>query len=184
MMPLGATAPNFTLPDVVSGKTITLAGLPARPLLLAFICNHCPFVKHILDGFVAFANEYQDKGLAIVAISSNDVASHPEDGPTRMAELARNAGFRFPYLYDESQQVALAYQNICTPEFFLFDGQRSLAYRGRFDAARPKQPTPVTGADLRTAADAVLQNKPVPADQQPSMGCSVKWKAENEPSWA
>ena len=184
MMPLGATAPEFALADVRDGRLVRSGDSPGSPLLVAFICNHCPFVKHVLDSFVAFANEYQAKGLAVVAISSNDVAAYPQDGPQAMAELAREAGFKFPYLYDESQQVALAYQNICTPEFFLFDGQRKLAYRGRFDAARPQQPTPVTGADLRAAADAVLQNKPVPAEQQPSMGCSVKWKAGIEPSWA
>ncbi len=178
MLALGTVAPDFALPDVVSGKTVTLAGLPARPLLVAFICNHCPFVKHILSGFVAFANEYRGKGLEVIAISSNDVASHPQDGPRPMAELARDSGFAFPYLYDESQSVARAYDAVCTPDFFLFDGQRKLVYRGQFDDSRPmKLLTKVTGADMRAAADAVLRGQPLTGNQKPSVGCSIKWKA-------
>lgn len=179
-LPLGAQAPDFALPDVRDGRLVRAADASGRALLVAFFCNHCPFVRHILGGFVAFANEFQPQGLAIVAVSSNDVALYPQDGPELMAKLAREAGFGFPYLYDESQQVALAYRAVCTPEFLLFDRQHRLAYRGRFDAARPRQPEPVTGADLRAAAAAVLQGRPVPAQQLPAVGCGIKWKAGAE----
>lgn len=181
-MRLGAALPDFSLADVRTGQPVSAGDAPGTPLLLAFICNHCPFVRHILGGFLEFAKQYQALGLTVVAVSSNDVARHPEDGPEHMAELARSAGFTFPYLYDESQRIALACQAACTPEFFLFDRERRLAYRGRFDAARPSRPTPVTGADLRAAADAVLQGRPVPADQPASIGCGIKWKAGNEPA--
>jgi len=185
MLALGTPAPPFSLPDVVSGKTISLESFPeGQPLLVAFVCNHCPFVKHILDGFVSFAREYGPKGLAVVAISSNDATSYPEDAPAEMAKLAREKGFTFPYLYDESQQVALAYQAICTPDFFLFDRERRLAYRGQFDSSRPGGRVPVTGADMRAAVDALLKDGRAPAEQQPSVGCSIKWKPGNAPDWA
>ena len=185
MIALGSPAPDFALPDVVSGRTVRLAELASAPaLLVAFICNHCPYVKHIRAGFVAFAREYQPKGLAVVAISANDPAAYPEDAPEAMAREAKDAGFTFPYLYDETQAVARAYEAICTPDFFLFDRDRRLVYRGRFDASRPGSTVPVTGADLRAAVDALLAGRPVPAEQHPSMGCSIKWKPGNAPAYA
>ena len=183
MLPLGTAAPDFRLPDP-SGRAVArddFAGAPA--LLVAFLCNHCPYVKHIRDGFAAFARDYAARGLAIVAINANDVASHPEDAPPKMAEEAKRAGYVFPYLYDESQAVAKAYRAACTPDFFLFDRARRLAYRGQFDASRPGNRTPVTGRDLRAAADAVLAGRPVPGEQTPSIGCNIKWKPGAEPDY-
>jgi peroxiredoxin len=177
MLALGTAAPPFRLTDTASGKTISLEDLAGSPaLLVAFLCNHCPYVKHILNGFVSFAAEYGPRGLGVVAISSNDITTHPADSPTEMAKLAREKSFTFPYLYDESQAVARAYVAACTPDFFLFDGDRRLVYRGQFDGSRPGSPQPVTGADMRAAADAVLAGKPVPPKQLPSIGCSIKWK--------
>ena len=184
MLELGTTAPSFALPDP-DGREHRLedfAGAPA--LLVAFICNHCPYVKHIMDGFAGFAREYGEKGLAVVAISPNDADTYPADAPPAMAEVAAAHGFTFPYLYDASQSAALAYQAICTPDFYLFDGDRHLVYRGQFDDSRPNSGIPVTGASLRAAADAVLAGRPVPAEQYPSVGCSIKWKAGNAPDWA
>jgi peroxiredoxin len=184
MTELGAAAPEFRLPDP-SGKTYALQDFAgAKALLVAFICNHCPYVKHIARGFADFAREYGEKGLAVVAISANDVKSHPEDAPDKMARFAAQHGFSFPYLYDESQETALAYEAICTPDFFLFDQDRRLVYRGRFDGASPGKPTPVTGADMRAAADAALAGRAPPGEQIASMGCSIKWKRERAPSWA
>jgi peroxiredoxin len=178
MLALGTVAPSFRLPDTASGKTVTLADFTAnRALLVAFICNHCPYVKHILDGFVAFAREYGPRGLAVAAISSNDVSTYPADSPSEMTKLARAKDFTFPYLYDESQAVARAYDAACTPDFFLFDADRRLVYRGQFDGGRPGSSQPVTGADLRAAADAVLAGRPAPEKQVPSVGCGIKWKA-------
>jgi thiol-disulfide isomerase/thioredoxin len=148
----------------------------APALLVMFICNHCPFVKYIRAGLAQFARDYQTRGLATVAISSNDVASYPDDSPARMAKEKRAAGYTFPYLYDETQQVAKAYGAACTPDFFLFDRARRLVYRGQFDDSRPSNNRPVTGADLRAAVDALLAGKPVPSDQTPSIGCNIKWK--------
>ena len=183
MLELGTKAPDFALPDP-SGKVVSLGDFDDKPaLLVAFICNHCPYVKHIVDGFAAFAREYGGKGLAVVAISANDAGAYPEDAPPAMAEVARAHGFTFPYLYDESQQVALAYQAICTPDFFLFDADRRLVYRGQFDDSRPKGDAPVTGASLRAAVDALLAGRPMPAAQMPSVGCSIKWKPANAPEW-
>lgn len=185
MIELGTPAPDFALPDVASGRTVRLADFAAAPaLLVAFICNHCPYVKHIRAGFVAFAREYQPKGLAIVAISANDPAAYPDDAPAAMAREAAAAGFTFPYLYDETQATARAFNAICTPDFFLFDRAHRLAYRGRFDASRPGADVPVTGADLRAAADAVLAGRAAPAEQHPSMGCSIKWKPGHAPAYA
>lgn len=185
MIALGAPAPDIALPDVVSGRIVRLADFANAPaLLVAFICNHCPYVKHIRAGFVAFAREYQPKGLAVVAISANDAAAYPDDAPEAMAREAKSAGFTFAYLYDETQAVARAYGAVCTPDFFLFDRARQLAYRGRFDASRPNSGVPVTGADLRAAADAVLAGRPAPAEQHPSVGCSIKWKPGNAPEYA
>lgn len=185
MLPLGTKAPAFRLPDAATGKIVALEDFGATPaLLVAFLCNHCPFVKHVLDGVVSFAREYGPKGLAVVAISPNDVEAYPEDAPAQMARLAQSAKFSFPYVYDESQAVARAYEAACTPEFFLFDRDRKLAYRGQFDSSRPGGKTPVTGADLRAAADAVLAGKSPPAVQKPSIGCSIKWKPGQAPAWA
>lgn len=185
MLPLGTAAPDFALRDTVSGTTVSLASFAASPaLLVAFICNHCPYVRHIVDGFVTFAREYAPKGLAVVAISSNDARSYPDDAPEELARAARAKGFTFPYLYDESQEVAKAYQAICTPDFFLFDRQRQLRYRGQFDGSRPGNNVPVTGSDVRAAAEALLGGDPVPSEQQPSIGCSIKWKRGQEPDWA
>jgi hypothetical protein len=144
---------------------------------VAFICNHCPYVKHILDPFVTFAREYDPRGLAVVAISSNDVSAYPADSPEEMTKLARAKAFTFPYLYDESQAVARAYDAACTPDFFLFGGSLKLLYRGQFDGSRPGSSQPVSGADMRAAADAVLAGKPVPEKQIASVGCGIKWKA-------
>lgn len=178
MLALGTAAPSFRLVDTLSGKTVALTDFAAsRALLVAFICNHCPYVKHILDGFVAFAREYDARGVGVVAISSNDISTYPADSPGEMAKLALQMEFTFPYLYDESQGVARAYDAACTPDFFLFDGDRRLVYRGQFDGSRPGNSQPVTGADMRAAADAVLVDRPVPEKQIPSVGCSIKWKA-------
>lgn len=185
MLPLGTKAPNFRLAEP-SGKWVSSDDFKGAPaLLVAFICNHCPYVKHIRSKFAEVANEYQARGVAVVAINSNDVANFPDDSPEKMAEEIRNAGYRFPYLYDETQEVAMAYQAACTPDFFLFDGECRLVYRGQFDDSRPKveNPAPVTGKDLRAALDAVLAHRPVPAEQRPSLGCNIKWKAGNEPKF-
>lgn len=184
MLPLGTPAPAFELPDPATGETVSLDRFRDAPaLLVIFMCNHCPFVKHIRQGLLQFAREYQERGLAIVAISANDVANHPDDSPAKMAEEARTFGYPFPYLYDESQSVAKAYRAACTPDFFLFDADRKLVYRGQFDGSRPGNNIPVTGADLRAAADAVLAGQSPSPEQKPSLGCNIKWKAGNEPDY-
>lgn len=177
MLPLGTSAPAFALPDTVSGETLSLEQLKSdKATVVMFICNHCPFVKHILSGLVSIGHDYQARGVAFVAISSNDVLSHPDDGPEQMKRVAQSAGFPFPYLYDETQAVAKAYQAACTPDFYLFDGALRLAYRGQFDDSRPGNGKPVTGRDLRAALDAVLAGKPVSPEQKPSVGCNIKWR--------
>jgi peroxiredoxin len=179
---LGATAPAFALPDTVSGRTIRLTDFAASPaVLVTFICNHCPYVIHIRPALVEFAREYQARGLAVVAICANDPETHPQDGPEQMKLEAKRSGFTFPYLFDQTQQTAKAYHAVCTPEFYLLDSAQRLVYRGRFDASRPKSEVPATGAELRAAADAVLAGRPVPADQKPSVGCSIKWRPGNAP---
>lgn len=175
-LPLGTPAPHFELPDP-SGKRVSSGDFRQSPLLVAFICNHCPYVKHIRSTFAAVAKEYQARGVAVVAISSNDVETFPEDSPEKMAEEIVQAGYTFPYLYDESQDVARAYHAVCTPDFFLFDREHRLVYRGQFDDSRPKNGLPVTGYDLRAALEAVLDGRPPVADQKPSVGCGIKWKA-------
>jgi len=183
MLPLGTKAPHFRLPDP-SGKWVSLDDFKGAPaLLVVFICNHCPYVKHIRSRFAEVANEYQKRGVGIIAINSNDVQNFPEDSPEKMAEEIRNVGYRFPYLYDESQEVARAYQAACTPDFYLFDKDQRLVYRGQFDSSRPKNDQPVTGGDLRAALDAVLKGQPVSTDQKPSIGCNIKWKTGNEPAF-
>lgn len=184
MLPLGTPAPAFDLPEPATGGTVSLGDFGNAPaLLVIFMCNHCPFVKHIRQGLVRFARDYRDRGLAIVAISANDVANHPDDSPAKMVEEARAFGYPFPYLYDETQAVAKAYRAACTPDFFLFDAGRKLVYRGQFDGSRPGNNIPVTGSDLRAAVDAALSGGPVPSDQKPSIGCNIKWKAGNEPEY-
>jgi thiol-disulfide isomerase/thioredoxin len=183
LLPLGAGAPPFRLPDP-HGRVVALEDFAAAPgILVMFICNHCPFVKHIRSELARFGREYQERGLGIVAINSNDAAAYPDDSPAKMAEEARTAGYVFPYLVDASQQVAKDYRAACTPDFFLFDRDRALVYRGQFDASRPGNDVPVTGDDLRRAADAVLAGRPVPAQQRASVGCNIKWKPGNAPDY-
>ena len=180
MIPLGTPAPDFALPDP-TGKVFHLSDFPDAPaLLVMFICNHCPFVKHLRSAIAELAREYQQRGVAVVAINSNDVANYPEDSPEKMAEESRSAGYTFPYLYDETQQVARAYDAACTPDFFLYDKDRKLAYRGQFDDSRPGNDIAVTGSDLRAALDAVLAGQPAPEDQKPSIGCNIKWKQDSQ----
>lgn len=183
MLPLGTIAPDFQLPDT-NGKPVSLSDFKnASALLVMFICNHCPYVKHIRAGLAQFGRDYEALGVAIVAISSNDATNYPEDAPAKMKEEARAAGYTFSYLHDATQAVAKAYRAACTPDFFLFDHARRLVYRGQFDDSRPGNGVPVTGKDLRAALDAVLACRPVPADQKPSIGCNIKWKAGNEPDY-
>ena len=184
MLELGTPAPAFALADP-AGRIHALEDHREAPaLLVAFLCNHCPYVRHILAGFVDFAREYGSRGLAVVAVNPNDATAYPDDAPAAMAEAAARLGFTFPYVHDESQAVALAYQAVCTPDFFLFDGDRRLVYRGQFDDSRPNSGIPVTGASLRAAADAVLAGRSVTGEQFPSVGCSIKWRAGNAPDWA
>ena len=183
MLPLGTPAPNFSLPNI-DGRTVSLADFrDAKALLVMFICNHCPFVKHVADELARLGRDYQAKGVAIVAISPNDIVAHPADAPEMMKEEAKARGYTFPYLYDATQQVAQAYQAACTPDFFLFDGAHKLAYRGQLDGSRPGNDVPVNGADLRAALDTLLAGKSVPAEQRASLGCNIKWKPGNEPEY-
>ncbi|MCA9718497.1 MAG: thioredoxin family protein [Myxococcales bacterium] len=182
MLPLGTTAPDFELPDAAGGR-VSLARTEAKAYLVAFICNHCPFVKHIRAGLAALGRDCQARGVAMFAINSNDVARYPADAPDKMAEESARNGYVFPYLLDETQEVARAYRAACTPDFYLFDGARRLVYRGQLDDARPGNGAPVTGADLRAAIDATLAGAPVPAPQRPSIGCNIKWKPGNEPDY-
>ena len=184
MPELGMKAPSFALEDVVTGRTVTRDDLlGAQALLVAFWCNHCPFVKHIEDEFLAFAREYIPRDLEVVAISANDPERYPDDAPEAMRELANTRDYPFPYLFDDSQEVAAAYRAACTPDFFLFDGDGRLAYRGQFDASRPSSGIPVDGRDLRAAVDAVLSGSAPARDQQPSVGCNIKWRPGNEPDY-
>lgn len=177
MLPLGSRAHDFRLPDT-DGRAVALDDFRGAPaLLVVFLCNHCPYVKHVRDGLAALAKEYQAQGVAVVGVSSNDVTTHPADGPEFMAREKAEVGYTFPYLYDESQAVARAYQAACTPDFYVFDRDQALAYRGQMDGSRPGNDVPVTGTDLRAALDAVLTGRPAPADQKPSLGCNIKWKA-------
>ena len=183
MLTLGTSAPNFSLPDT-EGDIVSLSDFEGAPaLLVIFMCNHCPFVKHILRGLVKLVKEYQTKGVAVVGINSNDVTNFPEDSPEMMAKLLEEVGFTFTYFYDETQEVAKAYQATCTPDFFLFDKERKLVYRGQMDNSRPSNNVPVTGADLRAAMDAILAGREVNPEQKPSMGCNIKWKKGNQPDY-
>lgn len=183
MLELGTEAPDFTLADVVTGRTVSRSDYDGQPLLVAFWCNHCPFVKHVEEGFLDFAREYLPRGLEVVAISANDPENYPDDAPEKMKALANRKDYPFPYLFDETQAVAKAYRAACTPDFFLFDGEGRLVYRGQFDASRPSTSVPVTGEDLRAAAAALLAGDPVPEEQAPSVGCNIKWRPGNEPDY-
>lgn len=183
MLELGTQAPDFQLRDT-KGQSVSLSDFKdAAALVVVFMCNHCPFVKHIRSGLAAFAKEYQAKNVALVGINANDAANYPDDRPEKMAEEVRTQGYTFPYLYDETQEVAKAYRAACTPDFFVFDRERKLAYRGQFDDSRPGNGVPVTGKDLRAAVDALLAGNPVPAEQKPSIGCNIKWKPGNAPDY-
>jgi len=178
MMPLGTRAPDFSLPEPLTGEQRSLQDVAGpKGLMVMFICNHCPFVLHVEDELIRLGRDYQDRGIGIVAISANDVTTHPQDGPDAMAERAKQKDYPFPYLYDQSQAVAKAYDAACTPDFFLFDGDLRCVYRGQLDDARPGNDAPNDGADLRAAMDALLAGEPVSDDQKPSMGCNIKWKA-------
>jgi len=183
MLPLGTPAPAFKLPDT-SGKTVSLSDFRGKPVLVMFICNHCPYVKHIAAQLAQLGRDYQSRSLGIVAISSNDVANYPDDSPEKMKEEAKQMGYTFPYLYDETQDVAKAYRAACTSDFFLFDTEHRLVYRGQFDDSRPGNAMPVTGKDLRAALEAALSGKDVSKDQKPSLGCNIKWKTGQEPDYS
>jgi peroxiredoxin len=184
MLDLGTKAPDFRLTDT-EGKTVSLDDFRGAPaLLVVFLCNHCPYVKHVRHELARLGRDSQARGVAVVGISSNDVAAYPDDSPEKMRQEKAEVGYTFPYLYDETQEVAQAYQAACTPDFFLFDGDQKLVYRGQLDDSRPGNPIPVTGKDLRAALDAVLAGAPAPEKQRPSMGCNIKWKPGREPRYA
>lgn len=183
MLPLGTSAPDFSLVNV-DGQTVSLSDFEDAPaLLVIFMCNHCPYVIHVADGLAQLAQEYVSRGVAVVGISSNDVANYPADSPEQMVAEAEARGYVFPYLYDETQEVAQSYRAACTPDFFLFDGEQKLVYRGQMDSSRPDSGIPVTGEDLRAALDAVLAGNPPAEEQTPSLGCNIKWKQGNEPDY-
>ena len=177
MMPLGTIASDFSLPDTISGKTLSLSELKGmHATLVMFICNHCPYVLHVNDELVRIAKDYQPKGVSVIAISSNDVENYPQDSPELMKEMAAKTGYTFPYLYDETQNIAMAYHAACTPDLFLFDADLKCVYRGQLDNSRPKNDIPVTGKDLRMALEALLHGNEISKDQIPSIGCNIKWK--------
>ncbi len=183
MLPLGTKAPDFRLPDT-NGKTVSLNDFKGAPaLVVVFMCNHCPYVKHIRAGLAQFARDYLPRKAALVGINSNDVANYPDDSPARMAQEVKAAGYIFPYLYDATQEIAKAYRAACTPDIFVFDKDQRLVYRGQFDDSRPGNNLPVTGKDLRAALDAVLDGKPLSPNQKASIGCNIKWKPGNEPDY-
>ena len=184
MLALGTLAPNFELPDVCSGEIVSLDDFRGRKaLLIMFICRHCPYVQHVKEGIAKIGHDYKEKDIGIIAVSANDINSYPEDSPESLKEMAQELNFSFPYLYDRSQEIAKAYTAACTPDFFLFDKNRKLVYRGQLDGSRPGNNLPVTGKDLREAIDAVLNDKPVNQNQKPSIGCNIKLKPGNEPSY-
>jgi len=184
MLELGTEAPHFSLPDTVSGRWYSLDDFKGnRALLVMFICNHCPYVKHLRSALIQYGEDYMPKGVGVVAISSNDVNEYPEDSPEQMKKIAEEYGYPFPYLFDESQEVARSYRAACTPDFYLFNEKLELAYRGRFDASTPKNGKPITGKDLREATDFVLEGLEVPEEQIPSIGCNIKWKKGMEPDY-
>jgi len=184
MLELGTKAPEFSLPDVISGETYSLEKFKGnKAVLIIFMCNHCPYVKLIKESLVEYAADYMPKGVGVIAVSSNDIENYPDDGPEKMKEDAERLGYPFPYLFDESQEVAKAYKAACTPDLFLFDENLELKYRGQFDDSRPGNDIAPTGADLREATDKVLSGETVPEDQTPSVGCNIKWKKGNEPEY-
>ena len=183
MLPLGTEAPHFALPDTRGRKVALSDFTSAKALVVMFICNHCPYVKHLRQGLAEIARDYQARGVAFVGINSNDVEQYPADSPPNMAAEAEQFGYEFPYLFDETQQIAKAYRAACTPDIYVFDDAQRLVYRGQFDASRPGNQVPVTGADLRAALDAVLAGEDVSDDQIPSIGCNIKWKPGNEPEY-
>lgn len=185
MPALGTPAPDFTLPDVTTGRDVSLATFAECPVLLVmFICRHCPYVKHVQVELAQLANEYVAKGVGVVAVSANDMTAYPEDAPHLLRAMARELDFHFPYLHDHTQEVAKAFQAACTPDFFVYDRERKLVYRGQMDDSRPGNGLPVTGADLRRALDAALAGEPPLADQKPSVGCNIKWRPGNAPAYA
>ena len=183
MLELGTQAPSFSLLEPATGQTLSSQQFSGKPLLVAFICNHCPYVINLRTAFVEFSREYQAKGIQVVAINSNDVANYADDSPEKMAEDASKYHYTFPYLFDETQEVAKAYQAACTPDFFLFDAGHNLYYRGQFDDSRPGNEIPSGGVDMRIAVNALLEGKQFPEDQIASLGCNIKWKAGNEPDY-
>lgn len=182
MLPLGTSAPDFSLPNV-DGATVSRSDFAGKPLLVIFMCNHCPFVIHLADDLARMTSAYQERGVAIVGISSNDVSTHPQDSPEQMVHEAESRGYTFPYLYDEDQSVAKAYKAACTPDFFLFNADHKLVYRGQYDSSRPHSDTPITGEDLRAALNAVLAGEEVAENQTPSIGCNIKWTEGKEPEY-
>jgi len=183
MLELGTRAPDFDLPDPLSGGSVSLSDYRDMPLLIVFACNHCPYVLHLLKSFAEYAREAEKSGLSVVMINANDIDNYPADSPQKMIDLAKQYELDFPYLYDESQQVAMAYRAACTPDFFLFDSQHRLVYRGQYDASRPGNNEEITGEDLRSASQALLEDQVISAQQLPSMGCNIKWRAGNEPDY-
>ena len=184
MLALGTTAPDFSLPDVVSGRTISLDTFAGKKaLVVMFICRHCPYVQHVKEALARLGRDYASNDIGIVAISANDATSYPDDAPDQLAAMTKELGFTFPFCYDESQETAKTYTAACTPDLFLFDANRKLVYRGQLDDSRPGNNKPVIGNDLRAAMDAVLAGKPVDPNQKPSVGCNIKWKKGNEPPY-
>jgi peroxiredoxin len=179
---LGTPLPAFSLPDTVTGRAVSSTELAGKPSVVIFICNHCPYVQRIREGLAAFGRSLAELGVPMVAVSSNDPATYPDDAPDKMTEEARQAGYPFPYLFDETQAVAKAFRAVCTPDLYVFDRAGKLAYHGQFDDARPKNDAPVTGADARRAVEALLAGKSPSSEQRPSIGCSIKWKPGNEPA--
>ena len=183
MLEIGTQAADFRLPDPVTNRHISLSDFDGKPLLVVFACNHCPYVIHLLASFTEYANAVQQQGLSVVMINANDVEHYPADSPEKMVALAADYSFQFPYLYDQSQSVAMAYRAVCTPDFFLFDHQHTLVYRGQYDGSRPGSQEPVSGVDLKAACDALLAGTAISASQSPSMGCSIKWREGNQPDY-
>lgn len=184
MLELGTRAPAFDLPNPVTGRSVKLSDYQDSPLLIVFSCNHCPYVLHLLNSFAEYASGAQKSGLSVIMINANDIDNYPDDSPQKMVALVKQYNIDFAYLYDETQQIAIAYRAACTPDFFLFDSQHRLVYRGQYDASRPGNDTEITGIDLKAASQALLQNETISAQQLPSMGCNIKWREGNEPQYS
>ena len=183
MLEIGTQAPDFGLPEPLTGQLVNLSDYQDCPVLIVFSCNHCPYVLHIIRSFAEFSSDLQQRGIACIMINANDVEKYSDDSPQNMVRMAHQYNFEFPYLYDESQQIALAYQAACTPDFYLFNDTHQLVYRGQYDGSRPGNDVAVTGADLRAASEALINGDPIPEPQLPSVGCSIKWQAGNEPQY-